>query len=161
MRYVGIDISTNTGVVIMDEQGKVQYEEELNGKCNTAHEMRMYIEEIMNCVSVDDRVILEGFGFASKKGFLLGGIGWGVRMKLDEMGIKYIEVPPTVLKKFATGKGNSGKQVVMREVFKRWGYENDSDNIVDGYVLAQIGRAADGKLETVKFQKEALNKVSE
>lgn len=161
LNYVGLDISTKTGFVKLDADG------EIIGACESILSsqdpisMMKYIEENASRTKIhtDDIVVLEGFGYASKQGFLLGGIGWGIRMKLKEMGIDYIEVAPTQLKKFATGSGVADKRKLAVEVNKRWGFYHDSDNVTDAYVLAQIGRAIDSKCPVTKFQQEIIQKV--
>ena len=45
---------------------------------------------------------------------------------------------PTQIKKFITGRGNAKKDVIIREVYKRWGFETDDHNIADAYGLAQM-----------------------
>lgn len=44
-------------------------------------------------------------------------------------------VPPTTLKKFVGVKGK--KNLIAREVYKRWKYEADDDNLVDAYAIAR------------------------
>lgn len=61
-----------------------------------------------------------------------------------ELGIRdnqssYYFIAPTALKKFATGKGNSQKAIIMQQVLKRWGFEARNEDIADAFVLAQIG----------------------
>jgi crossover junction endodeoxyribonuclease RuvC len=51
-----------------------------------------------------------------------------------------------LLKKFVAGKGNVDKNVVLKEVFKRWQFDTDDDNIADAFVLMQIGRCLAGQL---------------
>jgi len=159
MRYVGLDLSTKTGVVILSPEGDLIYKDEISRKIETPEDMFLLVSDVMDCVSQKDVVVLEGFGFASKTGFLLGGIGWAVRMKLwERRNVTYI-VAPTSLKKFATGAGNADKRKLAVEVNKRYDFYDDSDNVTDAYVLAQIGRAIVGEYEPLAFQKDVLKKV--
>ena len=59
------------------------------------------------------------------------------------------------LKKFATGKGNSKKQEVLMQIYKRWGLEFNDDNAADAYTL---GRMATGYFIT-KTEQEVLEKI--
>lgn len=142
MRFIGIDPSTKTGFVALDEHGTVLRAKELTG-AGTQDPKRMVtlIDEIMAHIQKDDVIAIEGFGFASQQAIQLGGIGWGIRMALFRRGIPYIEVPPTSVKKFATGKGNTKKDEMVLPIFKRWGFEHSSDNVRDAFVLAQIALA--------------------
>lgn len=47
-------------------------------------------------------------------------------------------VPPTVVKKFAAGKGNAKKQEMLLQIYKRYGLEFNNDNAADAYALARI-----------------------
>jgi crossover junction endodeoxyribonuclease RuvC len=114
----------------------------------------------------DAFVIIEDFSFGSKGSGLseIHGLGWLVRWYLWKTGIPFRLVPPTVLKKFATGKGNSDKNIVLKEVFKQWGPEADfnDDNISDAFVLAKIGYAMEYPEEDLKLkshQKEIIEKL--
>ena len=51
-----------------------------------------------------------------------------------------VEVPPSTLKKFVTGKGNAKKDQMMLAIYKRWGTEFDNNDAADAYALAQYGR---------------------
>lgn len=160
MRYVGLDLSTKTGVVILNSDGHIIDQKEIVNKCDTPESMMMHVKATMNEIQDKDIVVLEGFGFASKLGFLLGGIGWGVRMALFERNINFRIIAPTALKKFATGVGNADKRKLAVEVNKRWGFFHDSDNVTDAYVLAQVGRALKEDIKLTAFQKDVLKKVS-
>ena len=48
-------------------------------------------------------------------------------------------VAPTTLKKFVGAKGK--KNLIAREVYKRWKYEADDDNLVDAYAIARWAEA--------------------
>ncbi|HNB58717.1 MAG TPA: hypothetical protein PK308_00290 [Phycisphaerales bacterium] len=110
-----------------------------------------------------DLVVIEGlvatrFGNASLD---LAGLGWAVRLGLHAAGIPYVDVAPTSLKKFATGKGNATKIEVLKEAWKRLGYEGTDDNEADALWLLHAGLHHYGaqRLDLPKVNLEALAKV--
>lgn len=161
MRFVGIDPSTQTGFVVLSSDGKLLEAKEIQKDGEDPARMSSLIQAVVEEVRDSDIVAIEGFGFASQRGFLLGGIGWGIRIELHRRGISYLEVAPSALKKFTGAKGNASKEKIAVEVYKRWGFEHDSNNVTDAYVLAQIARAAKGLGTVTKFQKDILAKVKE
>jgi crossover junction endodeoxyribonuclease RuvC len=165
-RFVGLDPSTQTGFVALDEAGAVLRRKELTGVGNEdPKRMVTLIDEIIAHIQPEDIICIENFGFATKQGIQLGGIGWGIRMALFRRGIKWIEVAPSQVKKFATGKGNTKKEAMAVPIFKRWGFESSSNNVTDAYVLAQIARSvtiSEGgrlSLEYTAFQLEVLKAI--
>lgn len=60
------------------------------------------------------------------------------------VGAKIIEVSPSTLKKFATGKGNTKKDEMKLKVFRKWGIEFEKDPGSDklfAYCLWRYGMA--------------------
>lgn len=109
-------------------------------------------------------VILEGFSFGSKGSalFEIAGLGYLVRHQLWQEDIEFILVPPTALKKYCTGKGNTEKSMIIKEVYKKWKYDSNSDNEADAYVLARIGRALLGwDTDLTTYQKEVIKQIKE
>ena len=106
------------------------------------------LNKILALLTNKPLVILEDFSFASKGHavFQIGGLGYLVRHALWKLGIPFLVVAPTLLKKFVAGKGNVDKNVILKEVFKRWQFDTDDDNIADAFVLMQIGRCLAGQL---------------
>lgn len=49
-----------------------------------------------------------------------------------------LKVPPTMVKKFATDRGNAKKNEVMLAVYKKWDVEFSDDNLADSFVIAVI-----------------------
>lgn len=162
-RYIGIDPSTKTGFVVLDEDGEVwealEINEGLNGREPDAKHMSRLVDTVVSLTDPSDKVAIEGFGFASQAGFLLGGIGWGIRMKLFERKTSFIEAAPSALKKFTGAGGNAAKEAVAVEVYKRWGFQHKSNNVTDAYVLAQMARAMHEPIQLLKFQQEVLTKL--
>lgn len=54
--------------------------------------------------------------------------------------VDIIEVAPISLKKFITGqgKGKQTKNIIIREIYKKYGYDIDNDNVADAFILAKI-----------------------
>lgn len=168
MKYIGIDPSTKTGLVILNEDGTVLAEKEITSKVKEDPKRFMdladrIINEISDYCGDEGKVIaIEGFSFGSRgKGVSTQyGIGWIIRTELLCQQMKYIEIPPTSLKKFATGKGNASKDALVLPIYKKWNYEHSSDNVRDAYVLAQMARGLHGKMKLTEYQYDALKKVN-
>lgn len=159
MNYIGIDPSTKTGIVILDKNGEVMHKEEItSNKKGDLDRFDDIAQQVKSLVKKTDKVTIEGFSYGSRgRGVSTQyGIGWILRYVLYYAGVDFVEVPPTTLKKFATGKGNTKKENMIIPIYKRYGFEDESDNIRDAYVLAQIARALDGKGEHTKAQISTL-----
>ena len=93
--------------------------------------------------------------------FDIAYLGWRIREELEryrtEDDIPWLEVSPSQVKQFATGKGNANKEVVLQQVYKRWGVEFNDNNQADAYVLAQIGRAYLSEMDNLTdFQQKVI-----
>lgn len=105
-------------------------------------------------------VAIEGYAPGAKfNRELLGELGGITRLAvhdaLHEVCPPPLIVPPTSLKKFATGKGNIPKDNVLMAVYKKWGAEFQSNDLADAYTLARIARAADLGAE-LEYEKQVL-----
>jgi Holliday junction resolvasome RuvABC endonuclease subunit len=147
-RVVGLDLSlTRTGIACYDGSAHV-----LRPKTRGCERMVEIREGILDWMIVPtwpvDLVAIEGFSYGSKGRavFDIGGIGWVIRVALHETGIRYVEVPPSVLKRYATGRGNADKQAMQMAAAKRLGYDDDKpdDNIVDALWLRALAMDAYG-----------------
>ena len=99
----------------------------------------------MIMIEATDLVVLEGYSYCSVGlTYQIGELGGIIRVRLKELGISetrgnLLIVPPTKLKKFVTGKGNSKKDELMMRVLKRWGYESKNNDVADAYSLMRYG----------------------
>jgi len=89
-------------------------------------------------------VAMEGYAFGSQMANMAGELGAVVKLfcYVTFKGFKgaypYI-IPPTVLKKYVTGKGTGvQKNQILLNVFKKWGVEFNDDNAADSYALAHL-----------------------
>lgn len=83
-----------------------------------------------------------------------------VRLALRTCGVDYLTVVPSQLKKFGTGSGLSKKEVIIKEVLKRFGVDTNDNNQADALVLVHLGAALCGFWQTtLKAQDEVLKEL--
>lgn len=107
-------------------------------------------------------IAIEGYAFgASNKREALGELGGVLRLAAHDCRLRVVIITPNGLKMFATGKGKCGKDLVTKEVFKRWGIDVDDDNQADAGALSLVAHAATLKVEGLTApQRAALTKVA-
>lgn len=86
-------------------------------------------------------VVIEGYSFGSRASHAhsLGELGGVVRVALTELGVRWVDLPPSTLKKYATGKGNADKGLMLAEAVRRLGYAGSSNDEADALWLACAG----------------------
>lgn len=163
MNFVGLDLSTKTGIVKLNEKGEVVIAEEIEMKTTEDPKRMLGIWKRINkhLDYENDKILIEGFAYNAKgRGVSFQyGLGWIVRAKLFEAGKEYLDVTPTQVKKFATNKGNISKDGMVLPIYKKWGFEHDSDNVRDAYVLAKIGWSMYNPENLMKYEKEVLKNL--
>jgi len=109
-------------------------------------------------------IVIEGYSYAStNQAHQTGELGGILRRMFHIYGVRWIEVAPPILKKFITGKGNADKNLVLLNVYKRWGLDLKSDDEADAFGLAKIGTYLLGADDSdlIRPQQEALKKIRE
>lgn len=93
-------------------------------------------------------IVVEGPAFSRQMAHSLGELHGVVKMDIARRRPSYpvVSAGPSVLKKFCCGTGNADKNLVMKRVAMRWGFDNDDDNICDAYVAAMMGLCLYGEL---------------
>ena len=160
MRFVGLDLSTKTGLVIIDKSGNVLTEKEITSNVKEDPQRMIDLtEQVLSHIKKDDVIAIEGFSYGSRgKGVSFQyGYGYSVQIALYKNDFKYLIVTPSQVKKFATGVGNASKDSMILPIYKRWGYEHESDNVRDAFILAQIARATKTSTKLTKYQKEIID----
>jgi crossover junction endodeoxyribonuclease RuvC len=109
-------------------------------------------------------VVLEGFSYGSKGRavFDIAGLGWIVRYHMHRVGMPYVEVPPSTLKKYATGKGNANKSAMLAAAIRVLKYQGHDDNEADALWLLHMAIDAcvyGGAASLTVAQSEALEAV--
>ncbi len=145
MIYTGLDLSlTGTGFVSLLTDGKIFQKYLFSTGPSTQIEDRILdiAFNVLNRIDKANYVIyIEGLSFGSRgqKMLELAGLHYYIRCQLSKEGLSYTIVPPTTLKKFITGKGNCKKNLMLMNIYKKFGIEFDDDNIADAYCLARMG----------------------
>jgi len=166
---LGIDPSlTSTGIVTL-QGGVVDLTQTTKDmpKLETIERVRLIREQVNKVIQHPsialDLIVIEGFSFGSKGRslFEIAYLGYRIREDLEHFknneGIPWIEVSPDSVKKFTSNMGTSTKSVMIKEVYKRWGFDTNSDDLADAYALAQIGRAYLGENnDLTAFQREVI-----
>lgn len=169
--YAGLDISnTCTGITIFDIAGKhietvvINFEKEYKKNNKRWQELlnvqplnserafefaryKFYAGRIIKKM-IEHKIklaVIEGYSYAGSKAYLSHEAGGVIKTMMIQQGIRWIEIAPTSLKKFATGVGKADKDVVILRVFKNWGFDPedygiDSDEASDASDSYAIGK---------------------
>lgn len=171
MIIYGIDPSTKTGIAIYREDWKdiklAAFEIELNqnSELNRFLEVEKKIADLVQSHGEKygkKYAYIEGYSFGSfgaSKGrytSLLVGIGTMIRVTLYKNNCSVIEVSPSFLKKFTTGRGTANKTDMAISVYKRWGFESKSTNEIDAYALMKLGMYHQGVCSPTEAQSRLL-----
>lgn len=155
MNCLGIDPSTKTGLVLIGPGcvvSRVLKFPDTKG-LTRVQSIADAFDDFLDESPAIDCAAVEGYGYASFNLSTSVEIGVFLRMSLHKRGVPWYTVPPTVLKKFATGSGISKKPAIAAAVKTRWGFESPSDDVVDAYVLAVIaGMVAANGVKSVSLE---------
>jgi crossover junction endodeoxyribonuclease RuvC len=170
---VGLDISlTSTGIATWNGQHNV-----FSKPADFDHPMKRYehiwdgilevlIDDLYHEDSFTPLIVIEGYAFAkrSSHAHAQGELGGIVRLELFKRGMPYIEIPPTSLKKFTTGKGNANKSDMVSSITLRTGREwngKGADDRADAWALRHMALAATDNpaYDWPKVNLEALEKI--
>lgn len=141
--YLGIDPSlTNTGLVIINGDGKVISSHSIKGK-GKEH----YFNRVTKMIDVVEKIIkgknivcagIENYSYGSVgKWAQLVTVGALMRDVVHRNGILIYEAPPSVLKQFATQRGNATKPM-MEYAAKKIGVELKNNDEIDAFWLAKL-----------------------
>lgn len=175
MVAIGIDPSlTGTGVVVLKggklvEKHLIKSKKGDGGYLSEVERLNTIRDDVMKIITIHnpDIVCMEGLAFMARNTTALvqlAGLNYLIRSAVVEHKDKadWTIVAPSSLKKFITGKGTGQKDLVMLEIYKRYGVSMDDNNVADAYALAMVGTAVVGahKKTLTRAQKEVVDLVS-
>lgn len=158
MRVLGIDQSfTNTGVTVVDD-GILLHHEVISTKADSTNDMADFLRaqfiknELIRIADtyLIEKIRIEGLAMGNTRGNTarkLGGLQFAIMIALFDSGYTDIEViPPTTLKKSATGKGNADKEEMfdalpetIKETFGSIPKTRGRYDLTDAYFLSTYG----------------------
>jgi crossover junction endodeoxyribonuclease RuvC len=142
---VGVDFSlASTGLVrSTGEVKRIRTTGKTDDDLIARHERLLRIcANVKNELGAADLVVLEGPSFASVGGHHHDRSGgwWLLVDALRDYGVPIAVAPPKSLKKYATGKGNAGKDLVLAETVRRYpNWTVDGNDVADALVLCAMG----------------------
>jgi Holliday junction resolvasome RuvABC endonuclease subunit len=175
VKILGIDPSLRgTGLALLEVSAPHVYEwltvDVLSNKL-TEHSRLNYIvsevRDILSMLSDGDLVVMEGAAFSSggRNSHMLAGLWWLIRHQIyisqSHTGQKHcMIVPPTSRAKYATGKGNAKKDMVVASAKEMFSEELViDDNAADAMFLAAMGARYISK-PIDNFGEEQIDRVS-
>jgi len=150
--FVGIDPSlTGTGLTILDKDFECVKQQLIcttkrNGDIQDIEHRLIYItkqlEVLLEYKSDIKLILIEGLSYNSKgeSGAQLAALHYFIRIWLLQHDLTYDVAPPTTLKKFVSGKGNCKKEIMIKEIYKKWGVDFNDNNLADSYGLARLAQ---------------------
>ena len=160
---LGIDLSLNgTGIAYKDKRGRFTfYETHFASDTITSDKWVSTVKIVLDFAKKSDIIFIEDYAHGAKGAakstlYEIGGI---IRYELTNVNKTFYTVPPTSLKKFVTGKGNCSKSLILKEVYKRWKIDVDSDNIADAVGLVKMADGCLGNFNLTKAQTDVLKKL--
>lgn len=147
--FVGIDPSlTGTGLIILNDNAEIIEQQLISTKHDSSNiydiEVRILqiIDKISFILNIKNLygIYMENISWASKgEAFAqLASLNYAIRVFLYQNKILYNVIPPTSLKKYVANSGSAKKNLMLKEVYKRWGVDLNDDNLADAYGLARM-----------------------
>lgn len=158
--YMGIDQSySGFAITLLNDTGyrTTVFKSSLTGVKRLGDIQQYIMNTLFEVNNKIEDVAMEGYAFGSQMANMLGELGGMVKLTLLDFEIYPLIVPPTNLKKYATGKGNTPKNQIILYVYKNFGVELPDDNAADSYILAHLV----GKKYTHAYQKEVYDKLQD
>ena len=152
-RVIGLDLSlASTGLAMIDH-GVIRTRritskpvaQDLDAR---SKRLRRLVGEIWLYIEQASLVCVEGPSYGSTTGHQhdRAGLWWLTIGRATGTGLHVVEVPPTVVKTYATGKGNAKKDEVLAAVVRRYpSVDVTGNDEADALVLAAIGCRLLGK----------------
>lgn len=160
MKVLGIDLSlTATGVAHWDGMT-----ETIKTRTEDGDRRLVVIRDHLRGVAYVPRpvlVVIEDLPKHAKAAGITGMVQGVARVALADLGVPYVLVVPSIVKQYATGKGNATKPDMRMALFQRAGIDLRDDNQCDAWWLRAMALDHYGQpaVELPKTHRAALAKV--
>lgn len=145
MRIMGVDPSiTCTGMNLHDGTSWA-----VRPKASGDARLLQVADSLRNAVTASrtDLVVMEGLGgvYKGEAARIIPMLHGALRLELMRLGVPYMTLSPTTLKKFATGSGTADKTAMAVAALKRLGTEYGTSDECDAAWLHVAGRVVYGR----------------
>ncbi len=144
MNVVGVDLSLRATGVACGDGSTLTIQTKQRGMdrlTDLRSQILVACSADLHSLLTPDLVCIEGYSYGSKfsHAHALGELGGVIRLALHEANVPYVDIPPTVVKKYATGRGNASKGEMLAAAIRRLDYQGASDNEADALWLREMG----------------------
>jgi crossover junction endodeoxyribonuclease RuvC len=147
MNILSIDQSLTASGFAVSKEGNIFKSGEIKVKSEGPKRLSEIREEIRKLIQENDieLVTMEDYTYLMNGGggrvFGLGELGGMIKLLCYDLKIPMKIYNASSIKKWATGKGNAKKDLMIKAVFKKWDFDVDSDNIADAYAQNRLAYA--------------------
>lgn len=142
MRIIGLDLSlTATGICCLQTDPPDRSLHVVKVKTRGEQRLHDILVQLTRTIRPFDPqlVVLEDYPSQAKyQGHQMGELHGVVKLWFFEKGIPLVKVNQSVLKGFATGRGNAPKDEVFAEAIRRLDYRGSDNNEADAFWLATM-----------------------
>jgi len=171
MNFLGLDLSFTATGFYMIRDGAEALSFEIDTKPadfgtdieRADHIARAIVEKIGDVRP--EMILIEDYYTGKQPGSVikLAVLGTVVRVRLLEAGHSFVTLTASQIKKLETGKGVAPKDTMVKSVFKRHGFDTNSNNVADACAMAYAAKAfyewQNGRRDFLKYETEVLRKA--
>lgn len=171
MYFLGIDPSaTSTGLALIGEKGQYVFAGTILPKQRRGGERLAYIRDtvphlLRPYLGQITQAVIEAPAYERPlKADLLGQVRGLFLLKLYDYGIPVLLAPPSSVKKFATGRGLSDKNFMVKTAqgyWPQWPGTDKSDDEADALWMAELARGIHFPNGMTRSQLEVLHKLKQ
>jgi Holliday junction resolvasome RuvABC endonuclease subunit len=171
--YVGIDASlTGYGVVLWWPSGGAHREVLISTKAagdsyaarlvqirDTGAGLRMPEKEHIRLICMERPAYAASGAFTGGLVHAATAFALADVFGLDTPLVAPVLVASNTLKKFVTGRGVGQKQLMVKYVYTKWGFDTDDDNLADAYGLARLAAAVASRTSEHQYERDCIDTV--
>lgn len=164
MKIASIDLSLTATGFALSTDGHLDGFRIIPGKGDGIERLISGRNRIMDQVeeAKPDLVIMEDLAFSQNQAFAKenAGLAYMVRAELHTDKIPFLVAGPSQVKKFVTGSGGAKKEIIIKEVLRRFGVDCPDNNTADAVSMAYLAMALVGDWEpTTQAQLEVVAQI--
>lgn len=171
--FLGADLSlTGSGLVIIDDSYNIVKMEVFKPKVvgvERLFHLRNMLESFLLEFKEDIKLVaIENYAYGKaqegSKVFEIGEWGGIFRLYMFDNNYNFILPSPTQVKKYITGKGEAktGKDLIILDIYKKYGVEIRQADMADAYVMARIAKDFyNDEKNLTTSQQEVIKKIHE